>query len=126
MDGELLVLCLNMLSQRHGSVLRSSITCAPMHMRRIAEKLLKSSTGVRATGEPYSLFMTIWINLQIHDWCVEAEWLPKAAGLTRRSSVAVLMLLFCAGCSTRSTPMTTGRFSGVPTVVRRSSCARRP
>ena len=45
-----------------------------MHVCRIAEKLLKSPTGVRATGEPFSLFMTIWINLQIHDWYV-GHWL---------------------------------------------------
>ena len=56
-----------------------ALTCDPM--RRVAEKLLKSPTGVRATGEPYSLFMTIWINMQIHDWYVwstAAEQGPSA------------------------------------------------
>ena len=37
---------------------------------RIAEKLLKSETGDRVTAPEgtYSLFMTAWINLNIHDW----------------------------------------------------------
>ncbi|KAK9836328.1 hypothetical protein WJX81_005572 [Elliptochloris bilobata] len=35
---------------------------------RIAEKLLKSQTGKRNVAPDYSLFMTSWINLQIHDW----------------------------------------------------------
>ncbi|KAK9825686.1 hypothetical protein WJX81_004113 [Elliptochloris bilobata] len=34
----------------------------------IAEKLLKSQTGKRNVAPDYSLFMTSWINLQIHDW----------------------------------------------------------
>ena len=37
---------------------------------RIAEKLLKSETGARlaAPEGTYSLFMSAWINLNIHDW----------------------------------------------------------
>ena len=34
----------------------------------MAEKLLKSQTGARQVAPGYSLFMTSWINLQIHDW----------------------------------------------------------
>ncbi|KAK9827996.1 hypothetical protein WJX81_006931 [Elliptochloris bilobata] len=34
----------------------------------VAEKLLKSQTGARSVASGYSLFMTSWINLQIHDW----------------------------------------------------------
>ena len=51
-----------------------AITCShwecAVPLRRIAEKLLKSEMGdrVAAPAGTYSLFMTAWINLQIHDW----------------------------------------------------------
>ena len=52
----------------------------------MAEKLLKSQTGARHVAPAYSLFMTSWINLQIHDWffhefsateSYKVQWGPK-------------------------------------------------
>ena len=34
----------------------------------MATKLLTSPTGKRQVADDYSLFMTSWINLNIHDW----------------------------------------------------------
>jgi hypothetical protein len=42
-------------------------------LRSVAEKLLKSKGGPRATAPIYNLWMTSWINFNLHDWVFHAH-----------------------------------------------------
>ena len=59
-----------------------------MRLCRVAEKLLKNRSGKRDTAAPFNMWMTSWINLNLHDWVFHdsvdqdpytLQWGPKTS-----------------------------------------------